>query len=80
MHRFMNNPVWSPRQQPLTSTRREVMLAFEDRQRGPRWESRRLRGESVPRAKADDAPAVEGPDYGGQLCGRAESSGVGGMT
>jgi len=42
MHRSMNKTVWCPRQQPLTSTRREVMPAFDDRQRGPRWESRRL--------------------------------------
>jgi hypothetical protein len=37
------------------------MPAFDDRQRGPRWESRRLRGSaSITRAKADDAPVVGG--------------------
>ena len=65
MHRSMNNPVWRPRQQPLTSTRREVMLAFEDRLRGPRWESRRSWGESVTRAKAVDAPGVGDPRISG---------------
>ena len=54
----MNNLVWSPRQQPLPSIRREVMLAFEGRQHDPRWVSRRSRDESVTRAEAVDAPGV----------------------
>ncbi len=28
MHSFMNSPVWSRRQQPLASTRREAMPVF----------------------------------------------------
>jgi hypothetical protein len=65
MHRSMNNPVWRPRQQPLTSTRREVMLAFEDRQHGPGWVSRRPGAESVTRAKADDPPGWGNPRISG---------------
>jgi hypothetical protein len=64
MHRSMNNPVWSPRQQPLTSTRRKVMPAFETDSAARGGSPADCVGESVPRAKADDAPGVEGPDYG----------------
>jgi hypothetical protein len=81
MHRSMNNLVWRLCQQPLTSTRREVLLAFEDRLHGPRWESRRSWVKSVTRAEAVDAPGVGGPpNFGGESGGRAESSGVGGVT
>jgi hypothetical protein len=80
MHRSMNNLVWRLRQQPLTSTRREVMLAFEDLH-VPRWESRRSWDESVTRAEAVDAPGVGGPpNFGGESGGRAESNDVGGVT
>jgi hypothetical protein len=56
------------------------MLAFDDRLHGPRWMSRRLRVESVTRAKAVDPPRVRAPVFSGVVGGPAESSGVGGVT
>jgi hypothetical protein len=77
MHRSMNKTVCRARQQPLTSTRHEVMPAFEDRQRVLRWESRRLwervdcEGEGRRCVLGGGVPRFDGGHSGG----RAESSG-----
>jgi hypothetical protein len=55
------------------------MLAFDDRLDGSRWMSRRLRAESITRAKAVDPPRVGAPDFR-VMGGPAESSDVGGVT